>query len=322
MQIDNALPRDEAAEKILSMLDDEPAAGPPPRPEREGEDVLDDNDDRPASPDDGAVGNPDADGEAETPIDPPASWKADAKARFRELPRELQQVVADREREREQHFSKTQGEVAEARRAAQAERAQAAAERQVTVQGLGAAIAALQTLDPVLAEGAKTDWQKLAASDPKAAQERWARYQERIGVLRAMAGEHARQLDVARAEASRAAHEQLGRALDFWGDADKRAAFRSDLRQFLGANGFDGPEVDGLADPRAILVARKAMLYDKLMEQQARIAKAKSPQAANRVMKPNASDDDRTGRAEGLLKRAARSGRIDDAAAAILAALD
>jgi hypothetical protein len=321
MQTDDALPRDDAAEKILSMLDDEPAQ--PPKPEREGEDAPDDDsDDQPVSPDGGEADDPDADGEAQAPIDPPASWKADAKARFRELPRELQQVIADREREREQHFSKTQGEVAEARRATQVEREQAMAERRATVQGLSAAISALQTMDPVLAEGAKTDWQKLAASDPKTAQERWAKFQERLGVLRAMAGEHARQRDTANAEASRTAHEQLGRALDFWGDADKRAAFRNDLRQFLGASGFGDQEVDGLADPRAILVARKAMLYDKLMEQQARIAKARSPQAAHRVMKPNASDDDGTGRAEGLFKRAARSGRIDDAAAAILAALD
>src|SRR5581483_1293671 len=123
----------------------------------------------------------------------------------------------------------------------------------------------------------------------------------------------------AQSEAMRTAHEHLGRELDFWNDATKRTAFRNDLRKFLGSSGFGDQEVEGLADPRAIMVARKAMLYDQLMAQQAKIAAAKTPKATARVLKPQASDDGAS-RPEALFKRAARTGRLDDAAAAILAA--
>src|SRR5262249_51370021 len=113
---DDALSLSAATEKVLAILgDDGPDAGADdgagmelesgatPAASRESPESEDSSDDTAAAD------------EADMLIDPPASWKADAKRRFHDLPRDLQKVIADRERERETHFSKTQQETAEAR---------------------------------------------------------------------------------------------------------------------------------------------------------------------------------------------------------------
>lgn len=61
-------------------------------------------------------------GEAETPIDPPQFWNADAKARFRDLPRDLQEVVLSQEASRNAFTSKAAQEATETRKAAEAEK--------------------------------------------------------------------------------------------------------------------------------------------------------------------------------------------------------
>lgn len=49
-------------------------------------------------------------------IDPPRSWAREEKERFRTLPRETQEYIAERESQREREFTKTQQETAEERR--------------------------------------------------------------------------------------------------------------------------------------------------------------------------------------------------------------
>jgi hypothetical protein len=111
--------------------------------------------------------------------------------------------------------------------------------------------------------------------------------------------------------------------LDFWKDEGQRAAFKSHLTSYLAGNGFRPEEVQSVADSRVILVARKAMLYDQLMAEQAKINAARRSPAPQRVLKSQAALDysEASARVHKLKARAARSGRIDDAAAAILASL-
>jgi hypothetical protein len=47
------------------------------------------------------------------PIEPPRSWKADEKERFKALPRETQEYLAEREMERDRAFNRSQSEAAE-----------------------------------------------------------------------------------------------------------------------------------------------------------------------------------------------------------------
>lgn len=81
----------------------------------------------PAAEGDGEAETPNADEgaeevEAETPIEPPQFWKAEAKDRFRELPRDLQEIVLAQETDRNAFTSKAAQTAAEAGKAADAEK--------------------------------------------------------------------------------------------------------------------------------------------------------------------------------------------------------
>lgn len=58
------------------------------------------------------------------PIEPPRSWTKEEKERFRALPRETQEYLAERETERDRNFRRSQNEAAEQRKAIDAERDQ------------------------------------------------------------------------------------------------------------------------------------------------------------------------------------------------------
>jgi hypothetical protein len=79
------------------------------------------------------------------PIDAPVSWDAEAKAKFAELPRELQETVTTREAEREKFVQSKSQEAAQARQAAaqqaQAELAQYDAQMAQQYQQLAAQLA-------------------------------------------------------------------------------------------------------------------------------------------------------------------------------------
>jgi hypothetical protein len=70
------------------------------------------------------------------PIDPPVSWDAEAKAKFAELPRDAQEVIAKRESERERFVQQKSQEATRAKQEAE----------QAAIQQVAAyAIAALQS---------------------------------------------------------------------------------------------------------------------------------------------------------------------------------
>lgn len=50
------------------------------------------------------------------PLDPPATWAKEYKERFKQVPRDLQEVILDRERHRERHYTQKQEELARAGR--------------------------------------------------------------------------------------------------------------------------------------------------------------------------------------------------------------
>jgi hypothetical protein len=61
--------------------------------------------------------------EAETPIEPPQFWSAEAKSRFRDVPRDVQEVILAQENSRNAFTSKAAQDATETRKAAEAERA-------------------------------------------------------------------------------------------------------------------------------------------------------------------------------------------------------
>ena len=262
-------------------------------------------------------------------IEPPVSWKADAKERFKALTPELQQYVVERESERERGTQQAAKEQLDAKKAYDAEIARAAADRKVYVDNLSAVIQVATTSNPKLAEWQARDWEKYARENPLEAQGEWFAYNKAMGAINHARAEQARVQNDQRIEQEQSlnaqrlkAHETLTAKLDFWADTEKRKAFQTELREWGKQQEYSDAEINAIEDPRAMLMARKAMMYDKLMAEQSKIADKKKPLPTGKVLKTQATDvADKNPQAEKLRKIAARTGRLDDQADAVLASL-
>ena len=310
-------PSGDTETEVLKRLDAEPA---PAKESPEGGDTKPDQGTGETAPDTTAETVEPA---AEQAIEPPASWKADAKERFAKLPRDLQKTIADRESERERGLTKSQQESADARKAAAAERESVQAERNAYVTRLNTLIDMANTMDPVLAEGRKTDWAALSKTDPLGAQTKWFEFQQRSAQIQALANERDGIAQRSKLENFKRHDTALREKLpEIWADDGKRTAFQSEFGKYLTEQGFSAQEAGGIDDHRAILLGRKAMLYDKLMAEQSRIATTKAKPQPTKTMRTQAQEDQpENARAEALKRTALRSGRTDDAAAAVLASL-
>ncbi|MBX6322660.1 MAG: hypothetical protein IRY94_12585 [Rhodospirillaceae bacterium] len=98
--------------------------------------------------------------------------------------------------------------------------------------------------------------------------------------------------------------------------ADPRSARReaAALVAYLAKAGYEPAEIDALSDHRHVVLARKAMLYDRLMQDRARVAEA--VKALPPVQTPGTASERRaSGEGRGaLMQRLKRSGRVEDAA--------
>lgn len=330
----NGLSMDSAVEQVMSLLgDDDGAESAAETPienlsdEAKANRVVKELDKAEESPAESSEAKkPEAEPEPEAPaIDPPASWDADAKERFKALPPDLQTVVVERERERESAFGKTQREAAEAKKAAEAQLQAVTREREAYTAQLSQLIQMAKTMDPVLAEGAKTDWVRESQQDPAGTQAKWFAYQQRQAQLQALQQERDRVAALQAQEQLTRATESLSKELDFWGDEAKRSKFQGDLRAFLKTKSFGDDEIRAITDHRAILLARDAMLYRDLMAQQAKIGEhKKAPTPPKQILKSQAASDrsEKSDRVAAALKRVKSTGRLDEQAAVLASILD
>ncbi len=256
-------------------------------------------------------------------IEPPNSWDADAKERFKALPRADQEYLAKRESERDRGLSKTQQETAEARKAIEAERQAVQQERQALLERLNSSIGYVETVDPIIAKGRKTDWAQAIRDNP-AAMADLVEYQLRENGLKHQVQMRQELQSRMEQDAIRKADEDLKSKLDFWGDKDKRAAFQSDLRKYLTDEGYRPEEIAGVSDSRSVITARKAMLYDRMMAEQKTIAaKQVKPVPAKTVLKSQATNDgDKSDKTAAVLKRVKSTSRLDEQAAIIAGLLN
>ncbi len=105
------------------------------------------------------------------PIEAPRSWTKEQKAQFASFPREAQEVIAAREQDRETHLRRGQNELAEQRKAMEAERQQV---EQARTQYENALPQLLQTLHQQQ-QGEFSDIRTMADVE-KLAREDWPRY--------------------------------------------------------------------------------------------------------------------------------------------------
>jgi 2,3-bisphosphoglycerate-independent phosphoglycerate mutase len=124
-------------------------------------------------------------------------------------------------------------------------------------------------------------------------------------------------------ESVRTNEAKLLEALPDWRDSTKRAAEQREIANHLIQLGYTPDELNELTDHRAVLVARKAMLWDR-----AQAVKAKQTQEAKnppKVVKPgtaNSPTNAKTQQIQQLAQKAKRSGRDDDVIALLMARSD
>jgi len=107
-----------------------------------------------------------------------------------------------------------------------------------------------------------------------------------------------------------------------WRDSKVAATEATQIRDFLLGEGFSEKDVSGMSNATLVKLARKAMLYDR-GETRANEVKAKPKKPRTKTLKSGsrASQPKRTSAAQEAQNRARKTGRVNDAAAAIKALL-
>lgn len=225
---------------------------------------------------------------------------------------------------RQADYTKKTTELAEQRKAAEAETAKAREERNQYMQGLQRAQAVLETQ---LQEQQQIDWPKLLESDPveylkqqHLAQTRQAQlqqtYQQRQQLEAQAKAEHDSALK-AHAESQR---EELIAKIPEWKDPEKMKAGATELREYLKTQGLTEQEIYSVIDHRAIVQSYKAMKYDQMMAK-AKAAAKKIDNTPQRVLRPTGGESNQLDRRTASFQKLQKTGRVEDAAGAIASLL-
>lgn len=219
---------------------------------------------------------------------------------------------------RTQDYTRKTQQIAEARKAVEAETAAIRAEREQYAQLLGALQQQLES-----AGEQPVDWDRLYAEDPiewvrqrelaRDKQERSAAIQsEQMRLSQLTAQQQAEEMK------SKLVQEQelLISAVPEWKDPQKAKAEKALLVEFGRKIGFSEDELKNVYDHRAVIALRKAALYDQMVSKRKDI----KPVVNNgpRPVKPSAAGRVSTSTESTRAKqRLAKTGRVDDAAKAI-----
>jgi hypothetical protein len=305
----------EAADALVGMLPDEGQ-------EDSGESQL---------PEEGAAGEDEllTDADADGNETDPEQSEEDENSEEEEQPQVFTVKVDGKEVEvsleelqkgysRTQDYTRKTQQIAEVRKHAEAELQAVRAEREQYAHLLGALEAQVQQ-----ATQPNIDWERLYQEDPI----EWVRQRE---VMRenqeknaAIQSEKQRLSQLSQQEQMQQhqmvlQHEQeaLVAAIPEWKDSKKAAAEKAMLVQFGQKAGFSPDELKNVLDHRAVVLLRKAALYDQMVSKRGQIKpvtnngpRPAKPGAAGRV-----SNNTEALRAQ---QRLAKTGRVDDAADAI-----
>ena len=228
----------------------------------DSEDVAQDAD--PAEGDEEAV--------AAAPVDAPKWWDADAKARFAELPPEVQEVVRVQEDKREAVTAKVKQEANEARKFADT---QAQALSALTQRVQEVLPQAEQAFQDKWADVTPEVWAQMAAEDPQATFILKQQYEAEMGAVRSLRETEAQARVV---EQQRFSEQQAAR----FRELEPELVADQDSMRALGAyiqkSGFT-PETIASATAEELQILNKARLWDEAQgKAKALAAKPKLPQ--------------------------------------------
>lgn len=221
------------------------------------------------------------------------------------------------------YTQKTQ-ELAEKRKAADAETAKARDERNQYMQGLQKAQAVLESQ---LQEQQQIDWQKLLEADPveylkqqHLAQTRQAQLQQTYQQRQQLEAQAKAEHDSALKSHAESQREELIAKIPEWKDAEKMKAGATELREYLKTQGLTEQEIYSVIDHRAIVQSYKAMKYDQMMAK-AKAAAKKIDNTPQRVLRPTGGESNQLDRRTASFQKLQKTGRVDDAVGAIASIL-
>jgi hypothetical protein len=170
----------------------------------------------------------------------------------------------------EDYTRKTQ-QLAEERRALQAQM-QAAQQQQQMQSAVANLVAEAKAVEGQLAQYKDIDWNALVDADPVQAmklnlqyRELQAYYQGKVNDINQTSQQVQSQQAQMKQEMLVREHQAMLQSIPDWADKTKFDSEVADIRGFLANTGFNADEIGSLVDHRHVIVARKAMLYDKLM---------------------------------------------------------
>lgn len=266
-------------------------------------------------------------------IEPPRSWTKEQKEAFKLLPPESQKITADLERMREVEFRRGQNEIAEHRKAAQAEREQAAQAKQQYEQALPQLQAALQA--QMASEFADIkDWndvQTMAREDPLRYSQWQAKHLQMEAVQREAHATQQRQVQEQREAFEKYASEQDKAALERvpeLADPERKSKAQERAVKFLEAIGFSQDELSAnwlgqrgisLRDARMQELIWKAASYDAA---KAAVKTATPARPVAPVQRPGVAPSKAEGKeaeVKAHIAKLDRTGKLGDAFAALQA---
>lgn len=220
--------------------------------------------------------------------------------------------------QRQADYTRKTMEAAEQRKAAEAEINAAIQERKTYADNLQRMQIQLES---AIQEQSNIDWQRLIDTDPQEYLKQQHLYQERQAQLQRNAIEQQQVNAKLQAEEQsryqsylQAQQEELLAKLPEWKNEEKSKAEKVALREYLLNQGFDQKQVDNVSDAKAVIMARKAMLYDKMMSKAQAVAK-KVSNLPQKVEKPGVAESRNLDKRSNAFQRLSKSGSIDDAAA-------
>ena len=221
-------------------------------------------------------------------------------------------------------YTKKTMEAAEVKKSASVEQQKAQQERQQYAQNLNRIA---NQIEGVLQEQQQTDMNALLASDPVEYLKQQHLFNQRQAKLNEV-NQHRQQLAAQQQADSQQAYQAylaeqqqaLLAKLPAWKDDAKAAAERSALRTYLKAEGYDDRDVASISDNRAVVMARKAMLYDQMLSKASAAAKKVAP-LPQKVERPGVNETPSTDKRSSAFQRLSKSGRVEDAAALFSALL-
>ncbi|MDO8597520.1 MAG: hypothetical protein Q7R45_12965 [Sulfuricaulis sp.] len=263
----------------------------------------------------------------EPPIEAPRSWPKADKELFDGLPRAAQQKLVDIDRLRELEIRRGQNEVAEQRRAVDAERQQAVTARQQYEAAIPNALTVLNNHLTTQYQDVQSwdDVQRMASEDPARYSE-WSAMTQRAQALQGeyqalQERQYAEQVQQFNAYVTREDETFIAKAPEF-ANPEKAVKLQADVRDTLEDVGFKGDEIRAawagqpinIRDHRVQLLIRDAMRYRVAQK----ALKTSPPKVVQQVQRPgNASAKGERGaeRVAALTQKLEHTGSIKDAVA-------